>query len=263
MVNISRRQIYAIGTVALLLSAIQQVIFLTYKFIFYFGFVADVIIVICAIIIRFKVINVEDIKAMIRETDVLKDYNLKQLNPSRFLNGMLIAIIIGTIASITIHYNNVLGVLLFLIMHIIHIWAFSGIIHFKPKALFGKMAGSVRKIAFVSTICFIIIMPILYFSMIYPGQVQYAIGILFYMIILVFMTLSTYWALGYTERPLRFRIMLCLGASLFFFSDLMIGYNTFTNPFYLAPLFIFPTWIGAIFLMQFAILELKIQSKDN
>lgn len=263
MVNISRRQIYAIGTVALLLSAIQQIIFFTYKFIIYFGFVADVIITICAIIIRFKVISVEDIKEMIKETDILKDYNFRQLNPSRFLNGMVIAIIIGTIASITIHYHNVLGVILYLIMQIIHIWAFSGIVHFKPKALFGKMAGSVRKFALVSTICFAIISLILYFSMIFPGWGWYAIAVLPYIIILIFMTLSTYWALGYTERPIKFRLMLCLGASLFFFSDLMIGYSTFTNPFYLAPLFIFPAWVGAIFFMQFAVLELKIQSKDS
>ena len=263
MVNITHRKIYAIGTVALILSVIQIILFLTHEFILYLGFAADVIITICAIIIRFKVINMEDIKEIIRETDILQNSNYKQLNPSRFLNGMVIAIVIGTIASITIHYHNVLGVLLFLIMHIIHIWAFSGIIHFKPSALFSKNASSVRKIAIVSTIIFTIISPILYFLMIYPGRDQYAIAVIPYIIILIIMTLSTYWALGYNKRPIKFRLMLCLGANLFLFSDLMIGYSTFTNPFYLAPLFIFPTWIGAIFFMQFAVLELKIHSEDN
>ncbi|MFX0073099.1 MAG: lysoplasmalogenase family protein [Candidatus Hermodarchaeota archaeon] len=251
----SKNRLYFIGFTAIIISTIQQIIYFSYEFIVYLGYIADVIIMVCAILIRFYFINPEETADFLNQTDILNDKSNKKLKPNRFIDSMFLAMIVGTIASITIHYNFIIGVFFYLIMQIIHIYAFSGIIHYAPKLVFTNKAGSVKKPAIISTIGFIMFIPILYVTMIIPTWGLYSLFVLPYVLVLVLMTLITYWGLGYINRPLRFRIMLCLGASFFLFSDLMIGYSVF-DPFYLAPLLIYPTWILAIFFMQLAVLEL-------
>ncbi|MBD3338317.1 MAG: hypothetical protein GF353_04380 [Candidatus Lokiarchaeota archaeon] len=257
-INISKIQIYFIGLAALVLSAIQQAVYLLFgTLIVYFGFIADIVIIVCAFLIRFSYVSFEKYSELILETDEITSVSKKHLKPSRFLNGMVIAIIIGTFASIVIHYFSLIGILIYLIMQLIHIWSFNGIIHYKLKFIYGRKAKSIRYPALISTVCFLIICPLLFFILILPEWKSLAIIVLPYIFVLILMTIITYFGLGYTKRPLKFRIMLCIGASLFLFSDLMIGSTAFSQGFYLAPLLIYPTWITAMFLMQLSILELK------
>lgn len=257
VINISEKQVYYLGFSAIGLSILQQIIYFSYGFIVYFGFAADIIITICALYIRFRLINIEATTKYVKETDDINKSIRNDLKPSRFLNLMCFAMIIGTVASIAIHYNFIIGIICYFIMQMIHIYAFSGILHFNPKLVFfSKSPGSIKRSAIILTLGFVVIMPILYFFMIVPTWGIFSLLILPYVLVLIIMTLITYWHLGYTQRPIKFRLMLCLGASLFLFSDLMIGYSVF-NPFFLAPLFIYPTWILAMFFMQFSVMELK------
>jgi len=107
--------------------------------------------------------------------------------------------IIGTIASIAIHYNFLIGIIAYFIMQIIHIYAFSGILHYNPKFLFNTAVKRLKKTVITSTLGFAIVMPMLYFIMIVPAWGVYSLYILPYVFVLVFMTLITYWHLGYLK----------------------------------------------------------------
>ena len=80
-----------------------------------------------------------------------------------------------------------------------------------------------------------------------------------YMICIVIMTLGTFFNLGYTERDIKFRIMLCLGGTSFLISDALVGINMFNSPNPIPGVWVLLTYNIAIFCLQYAVLFLRNQ----
>ena len=89
-----------------------------------------------------------------------------------------------------------------------------------------------------------------------------AVGLLPYVIILGFTTLLSYVGHGYRDRPSRFRWLLALGMTCFLFSDSFIGYTIFVGTPKWTVYVIQPVYLTAIFLLQFAVLNVVAESGD-
>ncbi|MHA1785372.1 MAG: lysoplasmalogenase family protein, partial [Candidatus Helarchaeota archaeon] len=230
---------------------------------------ASMLILVSAVYIRLFIIDTNKLEEIIRITDIIifKNERKNELKTVRFFNYMPIAMFFCTSADFAIHIYPPAGIILFLVAHIFHILAFSGIIHLN-KNIFKE---SIRKITIVSLIFWSALTSIIYpilisimpdvhplLGIITPTlKIIIALFILPYVIILTLMTILTFIHLGYRKRTLRFRLFLAVGASFFFFSDSIIGISIFAGPSFMTTLLIYPTYIIAIFLLQFAVLSLS------
>ena len=90
---------------------------------------ASILITISTFIIRFYSIDPKRFEEIIQNTNPIEN---RQLHPQRFLNWIVIAMVIGLTATIVIAYNFIFGMLVYLLMQISLIIAFSGIIFIGP-----------------------------------------------------------------------------------------------------------------------------------
>ncbi|NHI92925.1 MAG: hypothetical protein EAX96_10525 [Candidatus Lokiarchaeota archaeon] len=236
--------------------------------------IASIFILISSILIRFFVIDPEKLKKVIKTTDIkIKDFqNIKELKPIYFYRYMSIGMLFCTLADFGIHIFPPSGVILFFIAHIFHIIAFSGIIHLHPKYIFRRTG---KKFAIISTIFWAVIASLIYIFLIlsipdynnFFGPISATLKIVIsyfllpYVIILTLTTVLTFYGLIYFNRTLNFRIKLSMGMSFFVFSDTMIGLSIIIGQSYLLTMLIYPTYIIAIFLLQFAVLSLRDQNE--
>ena len=208
---------------------------------------------VAAILIRFS-LDSEKIISIIHETDIEKGTFAQDLNASRFLNLMPIAAIICTISDFILGEiePDIIGIGTFLIAQIMLIVAFSGLIHY--KSIF---RGKITRLAIVSTVTLVSLVSILYFILIFSLDNPLSMIVSLYMICILIMTIGTYFNLGYTQRDIKFRIMLCLGGSSFLISDALLGINMFNNPNPIPGVWILLTYNIAIFCLQYAVLFLR------
>lgn len=240
--------IYILTIIAFFWELLSLIVYLSTDVLIFWQ-IASILISIIAIIIRLFVIDTEKFESLIVDIDIYSTN--KSLNPRRFLNLMPIAMIFCTIADIVIPVSFIAGVLLFLIAHVLLIAAYSGIIHINPKIAF---SGTNKILALVSTIILTIAIFIIYFTLLYSAEDFTTVLLIPYIGIITIMAIITYIGLGYNSRPIKFRLILCGGATLFLISDAILAYNKFNTPVYLSAIWIGGTYFLAIFMLQIAIL---------
>lgn len=216
--------------------------------------IASILISVATIIIRLFVIDSEKFVSLIKKTDTYST-NVS-LKPKRFLNLMPIAMVTCTIADIVIPISFIAGMLSFLVAQILFVIAYSGIIHINPKLAY---SGENKILALGSTITLLIIVILIYTLLIYSAEDITTLLVIPYIAILTFMVIITYISLGYKSRSFKFRLNLCIGATLFLISDAILAYNRFNTSIYRAHLLIGSTYFLAIFMLQYAILFMRSQ----
>ncbi|MCP4761164.1 MAG: hypothetical protein GY870_05240, partial [archaeon] len=203
--------------------------------------------------------------SVIRETDIEKETSENGLNASRFLNFMPIAMIVCTTADFVLgEVGFILGLITFLIAQVLLIIAFSGLIHYKNVFI-----GKIKLLAIISTASLVLIALIIYITMIYSAEDILTIVVIPYLICILIMCISTFFALGYNDRSIVFRIMLCIGGLSFLISDTILGIRLFMDRSHLiTPIDIPNVWVLltyniAIFCLQYAILFLQNQKSTD
>ena len=86
-----------------------------------------------------------------------------------------------------------------------------------------------------------------------------------YVVVLCLMCLITYFAVGYSDRPITFRIMLAGGATWFFISDAILAIGRFNSSITIPmeALVIGATYLLAVFMLQYASLFLRSPEGDS
>jgi hypothetical protein len=218
------------------------------------NWLASILIVIAMLIIRFYSIDVNRFNEIIQSTNPIEG---SQFSSSRFMNWMVIAMLIGLIATFTIRFDFIAGMLVYLVMQISLIIAFSGIFHYHPSKIFQN--SNLRNVTILSLCFWIIAIGVIFFVFVY-GSSDANIVIPYVATIGIMATFS-WFGLGYSQRSLSFRILIILASGLFVFSDSLIGNENYgqtplTDLFFL----INPTYVLNIFLMSQAVLFLKDQT---
>ncbi|MFX1254693.1 MAG: lysoplasmalogenase family protein [Promethearchaeota archaeon] len=223
------------------------------------GVLGDFTITIGVLGFRFFIVDPEKFSEAILETDIqnnIQETNQQLLKPMRYLNWMPMAAIFGTIATAAIQLNFYLGMVVYLLDQLCLIAAFSGIIHLNRKRLLGD------KNYLLVLISWIVIAAIITLTMILPGWGIGTLLLLPYICALIFMTILSFFAFLYTDRSLKYRLGLCIGACFFVFSDSIIGYSA-QNPFDLSFLLIRPTYKLAVFFLHTAVLFFRSKTGDT
>jgi hypothetical protein len=193
------------------------------------AWLASILITISTFIIRFYSIDKGKFIEIIQKTNPIEKYRLK---PLRFLNWILIAMIVGLIATIVIAFDFIIGMIIYLLMQISLMIAFSGIIIIKPSIL--KSDQKLRKTSLISVIFWIVFIPLVFFVFVWNGPES--LIVVPYVIAIGSMACISWFGLGYTQRSKLFRYFIVIASSLFVFSDLLIGnarFGTFRIEIYL------------------------------
>jgi len=180
------------------------------------AWLASILITISTFIMRFYSINSNDFRDFIQKTDPVQD---RQLKPLRFSNWMLIAMIVGLIATIAIAFDFIIGMLIYLLMQICLMIAFSGIIHIRPSIQLKD--PNLRKVFLTSLIFWIIFIPVVFVVFVWNGAES--LIVVPYVIAIGLMACISWFGIGYTQRTKFFRYFIVAASSLFVFSDLLIG----------------------------------------
>ncbi|MFX1451552.1 MAG: lysoplasmalogenase family protein [Promethearchaeota archaeon] len=180
------------------------------------AWLASVLITISTFIIRFYSIDSENFKEVINQTNPIKNL---QLHPQRFLNWIVIAMVIGLTATIVIAFNFIIGMIVYLLMQFSLIIAFSGIFFISPLAQ--KNNPKIYQIYLTSIIFWSIFVPIVFFVFVWNGTES--IIVIPYVIALGSMACISWFGIGYNQRSKIFRYFLVIASGLFVFSDLLIG----------------------------------------
>jgi hypothetical protein len=225
------------------------------------AWLASILITISTIIIRFYSIDPENFKDIILKTIPVEN---RQLKPLRFSNWIVIAMAVGLIATIIIAYDFITGMIVYLLMQISLIIAFSGIVFINPSVQLSH--PKLRKIFLISIIFWILFIPIVFFIFVWNGTES--LIVVPYVIAIGVMACISWFGVGYTQRSKIFRYFIVVASSLFVFSDLLIGnarYGTLRIDVYLL---IDITYVLNILLMSHAqlflhgVLKLSSEKKE-
>ncbi|MCY3410098.1 MAG: hypothetical protein INQ03_00545 [Candidatus Heimdallarchaeota archaeon] len=220
------------------------------------AWVGSAFVLLTVIIIKYYSIDEQKFILVIKESNPTE----YQLQPTRFLNGMILAMLIGLIATITIQSNFILGMLVYLMMQVALIYAFSGILVINPIKVLRHPA--LKKIALISMV-FWVITVILVFTLFVYGDSSSLI-VVPYVFFLGMMAHFTWYGLSY-NRTRAFTYLTIIASAVFVFSDSLIGNAVFSNNplddwiFYLIDL----TYILNIYLMSQSILYLRDNNGRN
>ena len=180
------------------------------------AWLASILITISTFIIRHYSLDTENFKQIIQNTNPVENH---QLNPHRFLNWIVIAMIVGLIATIVIAYDFIIGMIIYLLMQISLIIAFSGIIIIRPSVQLNH--PKLRKVFLITIIFWIIFIPLVFFILVWNGTES--LVVVPYVIAIGIMACITWFGFGYNQRSKLFRYFIVIASSLFVFSDLLIG----------------------------------------
>lgn len=214
------------------------------------AWLASILVTISTFTIRFYVINPENFKQVIQKTNPIATHQLK---PIRFLNWIVIAMTIGLVATVVIAYNFIIGMIIYLLMQISLIIAFSGIIIIRPSVQ--KKDPSLHKIFFISIIFWIVFIPLVFFIFVWNGTES--LIVVPYVIAIGSMACISWFGIGYNQRSKLFRYLIVIASSLFVFSDLLIGNARYGMIHIDIYLLIDITYVLNIFLMSHAQLFLN------
>lgn len=215
------------------------------------AWLASFFIMVGMLCIRFYSLDTNKFTSIINTTNPLQESDLQ---PIRFANGMTLAMIIGFFATVSIYFNFIVGMLVYLAMHLCLIYAFSGITTLNPSIL---LKNDKFKFFTIFTFFFwIAIISVVYFVFVFDGAES--IIVIPYVIALGTMAHYSWYGLPYIDRSKMFRFMIFFASGIFVFSDSLIGNSRF-GTFKLDFLFflIDITYVINIFLMSQSILFLK------
>lgn len=218
----------------------------------------SILISIAAIVIRLFIVDLDAFSTTILGPMIV-DSDTK-LIPSRFFNFLPVAMVVCTTADFVLRVDFVLGMLTFLVAQILYIRAYSGIIPLHQlRALFSGKSGSK---AMGVVLAWTVLTALIYFFFLFNPEEGITLAIIPYIIALGAMVVLTYLLLlHYPDRPLRFRLMLVGGGTSFFISDAILAINRFTTPIPVAELWVHPTYLLAVFLLQYSVLFLRTDPK--
>ncbi len=211
---------------------------------------ASVLVTASTIIIYLYSVDFESFDEIIQSTNPIKSVCLPSM---RYLNWLVISMVVGLLATITIAFDFIVGMLVYLVMQICLIVAFSGIFSFKPSLLLGY--SQLRRTFLTSLVFWGILVPLIYFTLVFNGTES--LVVVPYVIALGSMACISWFGFGYSQRSSTFRWMIILASGLFVFSDTLIG-NSRYGLFQLGlNVLIDITYVLNIFLMSTAILFLR------
>jgi hypothetical protein len=236
------------GFITILISEIinqvqgSKIVFITW--------LASILITVSTFIIRFYSIDSKKFEDIINSTNPANDYQLK---PKRFLNWIVISMIVGLIATITIHYDFIIGVIVYLLMQFSLIIAFSGIFVIGRRAPLNN--PKLRLVYIVSIVFWAIFIPVLFFVFVWSDTES--LIVIPYVTAIGIMALISWFGLAYNQRSMIFRLMIVIASAIFVFSDLLIG-NARYGRFQIEIYFLIDiTYVLNILLMSHAVLFLK------
>ncbi|UCC20418.1 MAG: hypothetical protein JSV62_03775 [Promethearchaeota archaeon] len=177
---------------------------------------ASILITISTLIIRFYSIDPENFEELIQKSNPVENH---KLNPKRFLNWIVIAMVVGLTATIVIAYDFIIGVLIYLLMQFSLIIAFSGIVFIRPSVQKGN--PKLYRVFLISIIFWAISIPTLFFIFVWNGTES--LIVIPYVIAIGVMACISWFGLGYNQRSRVFRYFIVIASGLFVFSDLLIG----------------------------------------
>lgn len=216
----------------------------------FIAWLASILITISTLIIRFYSIDSKKFEDIIISTNPVDNHQLK---PQRFLNWIVITMIVGLIATITIHYDFIIGVIVYLLMQFSLIIAFSGIYSIGPRAPLSH--PKIRRVFIISVVFWAIFIPVVFLVFVWSDTES--LIVIPYVAAIGTMACISWFGLGYTQRSIMFRVMIVIASGIFVFSDLLIGnarYGQFhLNIDYLIDI----TYVLNILLMSHAVLFLK------
>ena len=207
------RNALLLGLVSLVIIAISNIIELMSAKITSISWFASIFIVAEIIYLRFVVIDPEEFTQMIQGTNPF-NFTLK---PQRFLNWMVIAMIMGLLATIIIYYNFIFGMISYLLTHICLFVAFSGIFSLNPMHYYKEGKSG----PLISVISWLLIIVLVYIFGVYNGSES--LIVIPYVLFLGTMAHYTWYNLSFPDRPPWFNRFPIISSALFVFSDAMIG----------------------------------------
>ncbi|UCG00279.1 MAG: hypothetical protein JSW11_11590 [Candidatus Heimdallarchaeota archaeon] len=214
------------------------------------SWLASVLIMISTLIIRFYSVDLDQFDQIIQDTNPVKGSGLTSL---RYLNWMTLAMVIGFFATVTIAFDFIIGVLVYLVMQICLIISFTGIFLIKPSEL---LTDSNLGNSFIMSLVFwLIAVPAIYFTLIY-NDIESLI-VIPYVIAIGTMACISWFGIGYNQRSRTFRWMIVVASLLFVFSDTLIGNARYGSIRLGLTQLIDVTYVLNIFLMSHATLFLK------
>lgn len=211
---------------------------------------ASILITISTFIIRFYSIDPKRFKEIIQKTNSIENH---QLHPQRFLNWIVIAMVIGLTATIIIAFNFIIGMIVYLLMQFSLIIAFSGIFFIGPSVQ--KNHPKIHRIFLISIIFWSIFIPVVFFIFVWNGAES--LIVVPYVFALGSMACISWFGLGYNQRSKIFRYMIVIASGLFVFSDLLIGNERYGQIHIDIYLLIDLTYVLNILLMSHAQLFLR------
>ncbi|MFX0007464.1 MAG: lysoplasmalogenase family protein [Promethearchaeota archaeon] len=220
------------------------------------AWLASILVTISTLIIRFYSLDSINFKQIIQKTNPVEN---RQLNPNRFLNWIVIAMIVGLVATIVIAYDFIIGMIIYLLMQISLIVAFSGIVIINPSIQLSH--PKLRKIFLISLIFWIIFIPLVFFILVWNGTES--LIVVPYVIAIGSMACISWFGLAYNQRSKIFRYFIVIASSLFVFSDLLIGNARYGTLHIDLNLLIDITYVLNILLMSHAQLFLPGVLKEN
>ncbi len=206
---------------------------------------ASVIVLISTVLWRFWAIDESRWADLIQNTNTV---DTAPLSPRHYLNMMGLAMLVGLVATVTIYQNFFLGAGVYFVMQLCLIAAYNGILHLSPRKIW--TSAHLRQPSLLIGLFWLIITPLVFVLFVYNGNRSLIVAP--YVMALGVMALVVSLGLAYGERPFRFRSLATLGASLFFFSDAIIGHTVFVNPNTSWIYLISPTYVLAIILLSHA-----------
>lgn len=206
---------------------------------------ASVVVLISTVLWRFWAIDESHWANLIQNTNTV---DAAPLSPRRYLNMMVLAMLVGLVATVTIYQNFFLGAGVYFLMQLCLIAAYSGILHLSPRKI--GAAAKLRQQSLLIGLFWLVITPLVFVLFVYDGNRSLIVAP--YVMALGVMAAVVSLGLAYGKRPFRFRALATLGASLFFFSDAIIGHTVFVNPNTSWIYLISPTYVLAIILLSHA-----------
>ncbi len=214
------------------------------------SWLASLFVVLSTLIIRFYSLDSKRVNQIMIESNPLKAY---ELNPTRYLNWMVVSMLVGLIATITIHSNFIYGMLVYLLMQFCLIVAFSGIITVNPLK-YRINPGAFRKIV-IALFLWVILIPTIYLVLVY-SDVDSLI-VVPYVVAIGIMACISWFGLIYNRRSGLFRWLMIIATGLFVFSDTLIGNDQYGTSKINLGYLIDVTYVLNIFLLSNAVLFLR------
>ena len=212
-----------------------------------FAFLATITVVGNTVLIFRDWVDIFSFISFVQETDPTESI---LPSPEKYIALMPWMQAAGMVATISIAFNFIVGMLAYLVMHLVNIYSFSFICHLN----WADMASD-KSLQFWAGCVFVfgfIVAAADYIFFVYNGE-KFSLTVIPYIIALTSMTITMYIGYAYSQRPFLFRFLPAFGSTCFFISDSLIGHAEFQHK-HPADILIDPLYVIAINCMTAAVL---------